>query len=61
MLRLETLIHILEQIINWRTNLDFPKSTRFRKDVDDRGTIQTLQYWLKSYYNGKELRYGEMK
>jgi len=58
MLNLRVLLHILDQIKNWRLNLDFPKSSRVRKDVDDKGTVQSLRFWLKSYYNGKKLRYG---
>ena len=52
MIRKRILVNILEQIAGWKSNLDFPKTKRPRNDQDDRGTIQSLQYWLRSYYNG---------
>jgi len=60
-LPLRILLQTLDQIINWRTNLELSQSTRVRYDMKDKGTIQTLQYWLESYYNGKKLRYGGVK
>lgn len=42
----------LDQHLKWKANLDLPQPQRKRKDIDDRGTIQSAWYWLQSYLNG---------
>jgi hypothetical protein len=41
----------LNEILAWKANLDEPQHKRRRKDCNDKTTIQTLQYWLRSYQN----------
>jgi len=51
------LVNILQEILDWRSNLDLPQSSPDRGgwNNDDKGTIRSLQFWLRSYYNGMVL------
>lgn len=56
---IESVTHeCLRQLLAWRDNLDFSKKIRKRKDCNDKRTIQSIQYWYKSYLNGLKLMQG---
>jgi hypothetical protein len=50
---------LINQILRWKENLDEPQNSRRRKDCNDKSTVQSLQFWLRSYLNGLILRRAE--
>ena len=44
--------NIFKQVIAWKANLDVSLPNRVRSDCNDIGIVQSIQFWLRSYYNG---------